>query len=561
MTTLASRSTPSFRRVGGTPFVLAALAIFLMLFSMLPLVVIFWKSLQSADGAFAGLENYRNYFADGGAYHIIANTLTIAVISSALTIVLAYLFALCLTHTCVRFKSIFRGSALLPLLTPTLLSAMALTQLFGTQGYLHGLMMGQSIYGPIGIIISMVVSRFPHVFILISTAIALSDSRLYEAARSLKAGPLKTFLTVTLPSTKYGLLSSSIVCFTLCVTDFAIPKVIGGQYAMLATEIYKQVAGQMNFQMGAVVSIVMLAPTLVAFFVDRHARKRQQASLTAKSIPYAPRPSAWRDGLALAYCVLITVVMVAMIAIPAYASFIKFWPYNLSFTLRNYQFGQFDGAGWQSYFNSLRLAVIAATAGTILTFSGAWLVEKSTAPRWMRDTYQSMTLLPLAVPGLVLGLATLLYLNEPRNPFGFLYGTMAILVITTIIHYYTVSHFTATTSLRQLDPEFELISDSMKASRLKILLSVTLPLCIPAILDIWIYLFLSAMNTVSAAVFLYSTNTIVASIAVVNMDDAGSYAPAAAMATTMVATCIVLRIVHFAASSAISRKTQKWRAT
>ncbi|MBO9354232.1 putative 2-aminoethylphosphonate ABC transporter permease subunit [Bordetella petrii] len=552
--------TPPLRRVGGAPVLLTALAIFLMLFSMLPLVAIFWKSLQSADGAFVGLKNYRDYFADGGAYHIIANTLTIAVVSSAITIVLAYLFALCLTQTCVRFKPFFRGAALLPLLTPTLLSAMALTQLFGTQGYLNDLMMGQSIYGPIGIIISMVISRFPHVFLLISTAIALSDSRLYEAARSLKAGPVKTFLTITLPSTKYGLLSSGIVCFTLCITDFAIPKVIGGQYAMLATEIYKQVAGQMNFQMGAVVSMVMFAPTLLAFFIDRHARKRQQASLTAKSVPYVPRPGPWRDRLALAYCALVTAIMVAMIAIPAYASFIKFWPYNLSLTLRNYDFGQFDGAGWQSYFNSLKLALLVATVGTVLTFGGAWLVEKSTAPRWLRDTYQSMTLLPLAVPGLVLGLATLLYLNEPSNPLGVLYGTMTILVITTIIHYYTVSHFTAMTSLRQLDPEFELISDSMKAPRLKVLLGVTLPLCVPALLDIWIYLFLSAMNTVSAAVFLYSTDTIVASIAVVNMDDAGAYAPAAAMATTMVATCIVFRILHVAASSAIARKTQKWRA-
>lgn len=560
MVALVSRLPTPFLRLSSAPVLLMVLAVFLSLFSIAPVALILWKSLQAADGTFVGLKNYRDYFADGGANHIIVNTLTIAVVSTALTIVLAYLFALCLTHTCVRFKAIFRGGALLPLLTPTLLSAMALTQLFGTQGYLNSWMMGQSIYGPIGIVISMTISRFPHVFLLISTAIALSDSRVYEAARSLKAGPIKTFLAITLPSTKYGLLSSAIVCFTLCVTDFAIPKVIGGQYAMLATEIYKQVVGQMNFQMGAVVGMVMFAPTLIAFFVDRHARKRQQASLSAKSVPYVPQSGGWRDTLALIYCTLITLVMVAMIAIPAYASFVKFWPYNLQLTLRNYDFRQFDGAGWQSYFNSLRLSVLAATAGTIFTFAGAWLVEKSTAPRWLRDSYQSMTLLPLAVPGLVLGLATLLYLNEPRNPLGALYGTMTILVITTIIHYYTVSHFTATTALRQLDPEFELISDSLKASRLKVLFGVTLPLCIPAILDIWIYLFLSAMNTVSAAVFLYSTDTIVAAIAVVNMDDAGSYAPAAAMATTMAATCIFLRIVHFAASAAIASKTQKWRA-
>lgn len=559
MATLASHLSPSFQRVSSAPLILAALAIFLIVFSLLPVAVIFWKSLQSADGAFIGLANYREYFADIGSYQIIANTLFIAVVSTVVTIVLAYLFALCLTHTCVRFKSLFRGAALLPLLTPTLLSAMALTQLFGTQGYLNELMMGESIYGPRGIITSMVISRFPHVFLLISTAIALSDSRLYEAARSLKGSSFKTFLTITLPATKYGLLSSAIVCFTLCVTDFAIPKVIGGQYAMLATEIYKEVVGQMNFQMGAVISMVMFAPTMLAFFIDRYARKRQQASLTAKSVPYTPQPHATRDAFALTYCALVTVIMVAMIAVPAYASFVKFWPYNMGLTLMNYEFGRFDGAGWQSYFNSLQLSLLVATVGAFMTFAGAWLVEKSTAPRWLRETYQTMTLLPLAVPGLVLGLATLMYLNEPNNPLGFLYGTTTVLVVTTIIHYYTVSHFTATTSLRQLDPEFELISDSMKAPRSKVLLGVTLPLCVPAMLDIWIYLFLSAMNTVSAAVFLYTTDTIVASIAVVNMEDAGSYAPAAAMATTMVATCIVFRMLHLAVSSYIARKTQKWR--
>lgn len=558
---MANSPPTAFKRVAGAPMVLMALALFLTIFSMMPLAVILWKSFQSASGEFIGVQNYLEYFSDGAAYGIVLNTLYIAVVSTIITIVLAYVFALCLTHTCVRFKSLFRGGALLPLLTPTMLSAMALTQLFGAQGYLNDWMLGQPIQGPIGIVVSMVISRFPHVFLLISTAIALSDSRLYEAAKSLKGGTLKTFFSITLPATKYGLISSCIVCFTLCVTDFAIPKVIGGQYAMLATEIYKQVVGQMNFQMGAVLSVAMFAPTLLAFFIDRYARKRQQASLTAKSTPYSPQPSTWCDVFAFVYCTFITLIMVAVIVIPAFASFVKFWPYNMEFTLRNYDFGQFDGAGWQSYFNSLKLSLMVATAGTLITFSGAWLVEKSTAPRWLRDLFQTMTLLPLAVPGLVLGLATLLYLNEPSNPLKILYGTMAILVITTIIHYYTVSHFTAMTSLRQLDPEFELISDSLKASRLKVLLTVTIPLCIPAILDVWIYLFLSAMNTVSAAVFLYGTDTILAAIAVVNMDDAGAYAPAAAMATTMVATCIALRIVHFIVGALISRRMQKWRMT
>ena len=537
-----------------------ALIAFLIVFMVLPLLTIFIESLKDQSGFFVGARNYTEFFTEYAALHIVSNTLTIAVVSTIITVVLAYTFALCLSHTSVRFKAFFRSIALIPLLTPSLLSAMALTQLFGAQGYLNHLMMGHSIYGPIGIVIGMTIAHFPHVFIILSTAINLSDSRLYEAATALKAGRYKTFLTVTLPGTKYDLVSASIVSFTLCVTDFGIPKVIGGQYAMLATEIYKQVVGQQNFTIGAVISMVLLAPAVIAFFIDRHVRKRQSVVLTAKSVPFSPDNQRSRDLIALGFCSSIALVMVAIIAIPAYASFIKFWPYDTSFTLRNYEFHRFSGGGWEAYFNSIKMALLTATIGAPVVAGGAYLAEKSKAPKWFRDAYQSAALLPLAVPGLVLGLSTLLYINNPDNPLTYLYGSMTILVVSTLIHYYTVSHFTAVTALRQLDSEFELVSDSLKAPRSKVLMKVTLPLCVPALLDIWIYLFLNAMTTVSAAVFLYSHNTSLASIAVINMDDAGEYAAAAAMAVVIVATCIGARLLHLAASAFVSKRTQQWRA-
>src|SRR5690606_22233759 len=144
------------------------------------------------------------------AAEVLWNTLFVAIVSTIITVGVALLFALALAHTCVPFKDFFRSVALLPLLTPSLLSAMALTQLFGSQGYLNSLMMGQSIYGPIGIVIAMSVAHFPHVSIILSAAIALSDARLFEAARALRARPLRIFLTVTLPSMKYGLVSAGI---------------------------------------------------------------------------------------------------------------------------------------------------------------------------------------------------------------------------------------------------------------------------------------------------------------------------------------------------------------
>ena len=552
-------SARSFALPSAGTLILVGLGVFMALFAVMPLLLMLSRSLQDHNGVYVGLANYLSFLQLPTAGTVIANTLFVAVTSTVITIFFGLLFALSLAHTCVRFKTFFRSVALLPLLTPSLLSAMALTQLFGSQGYLNSLMMGQTIYGPIGVITAMSIAHFPHVFIIISASIALSDARLYEAARALRAKPLRIFLTVTLPSMKYGLVSASIASFTLCLTDFGIPKVIGGQYGMLATEIYKQVVGQQNFQIGSVISMLLLVPAALAFVIDRRIRRRQAAALTSKAVAFVPKPNPRRDRLALALCLSITVVMLAMILVPAYASFIKFWPYNLQLTLRNYEFHRFAGGGWESYWNSLKLAFLTATIGSTMVFIGAYLCEKSRAPSWLRNIYQVLAMFPLAVPGLVLGLSYVFFLNDPSNPLEVLYGTVAVLVISTIVHFYTVSHLTAVTALRQLDNEFELVSDSLRVSRLRTFFVVTLPLCLHAVLDIWIYLFLSAMTTVSAAVFLYSHNNIVASITVINMDDAGEYAAASAMAVVIVVTCILARCIHVLAAHWLARRTQAWK--
>ncbi len=106
---------------------------------------------------------------------------------------------------------------------------------------------------------------------------------------------------------------------------------------------------------------------------------------------------------------------------------------------------------------------------------------------------------------------------------------MTILVLCTVTHFYTVAHLTALTALKQLDPEFEAVAGSLKIPFYKLFFRVTLPVCLPAVLEIAIYLFVNAMTTVSAVVFLYATDTKLASVAILNMDDAGDIAPAAAM--------------------------------
>lgn len=176
-----------------------------------------------------------------------------------------------------------------------------------------------------------------------------------------------------------------------------------------------------------------------------------------------------------------------------------------------------------------------------------------------RQLFQLLALVPLAVPGLVLGLAYIFFFNQSWNPFNFLYGSMAILVVCTIVHFYTVSHMTAATALKQMDPEFESVAASLNSPFYRTFARVTVPVCMPAILDISMYLFLNAMTTVSAVVFLYSPDTMLASVAVLNMDDAGDIAPAAAMAMMIVYTSAVARVLHAVLTRGLARRAQAWR--
>jgi iron(III) transport system permease protein len=311
--------------------------------------------------------------------------------------------------------------------------------------------------------------------------------------------------------------------------------------------------------MGAVVGMVLLVPAVLAFVADRVVQRRQVAVLSARAVPLQPKPASLRDWLLFAYCVAVAAILLTILGVAAWGSLIKFWPYNLTLTLDNYAFDKFDATGWRAYFNSLELAALTATFGTALVFVGAYLMEKSRGFGFGRGVVQLLAMLPLAVPGLVLGLAYIFFFNAPSNPLGFVYGTMAILVINTIAHFYTVSHLTAVTALKQLDAEFEAVGASLKVPFWTTLTRVTIPVCSPAILDIFVYLFVNAMTTVSAVIFLYSTYTKLASITVVNMDEAGFTAAAAAMSVTIVLTSAVVKLLHLALDRLLARTTHAWR--
>jgi iron(III) transport system permease protein len=545
-------------RVGHALLIVAGLL--LAIFLLAPLATLLVKSAQDRAGEWVGLANFIEYFHTPALLRSVWNSLWVSTLVTATVIPLAFTFAYALTRSRMPLKALFRNVALVPILAPSLLAAISFIFWFGNQGALKALLGGAQIYGAPGIVISLVFATFPHALMILVTALSLTDARLYEAADSLGTPATRKFLTITLPGAKYGLISAAMVVFTYAISDFGIPKVIGGNFNMLATDIFKLVIGQQDFSKGAVVGIILLLPVAVTFAADSWVRRRQEALLSSRSVPYVPRRSRGFDWAMTAYCAVIATWLLAVLGMAVYASFVKLWPYNFALSLDHYRMGLVEGGIIGAYVNSVTLGFWCATLGAAFIFFTAYLLQKTRGLDAWRPFVQMMAVLPMGVPGMVLGLGYIFFFVREGNPLHFLYGTMAILVINTVVHYYTSSHFTALTALKQIDDEFESVSASLKVPFWRTFFRVTLPVCMPTVLDLSRYLFVNAMTTVSAVVFLYSPHTMVASIAIVNLDEAGDIGAAAAMATLVVATSAAVCILYYLAQAWLDKRTQAWRA-
>jgi len=545
----------------GRAFLVLVLLV-LLAFLAAPLLAILVQALQDDQGHYAGLANFLAYARTPTLLTSLWNSLWVSALVTVIVIPMAFVFAYALVRACVPGAGVLRAVSLIPLLAPSLLSAISLIYWFGNQGVLKEFLtaLGVSqIYGPVGVVIAQCFSVFPHAVMILVTALSLADARLYEAADALGTGALRKFFTITLPGAKYGLISAALVTFTLVITDFGIPKVIGGNFNMMATDVFKLVIGQQDFAKGAVVALLLLAPAVFSFGVDRYVSRRQTAMLTARAVPLVPKPALWRDRLLLAYCLLVSALMLAMLGMAVFASFASFWPYNLAPSLQHYRMGLVDGAVAEGFVNSLKMAAGTAVLGTVLVFVSAYLLEKTRGLDLLRGPVQMLAIVPMAVPGLVLGLGYIFFFNEPGNPLQGLYHTMTLLTLCTIVHFYTTGHLTAVTALKSLDADFEAVSASLKVPFYKTFWRVTVPICTPALIDIARYFFINAMTTISAVVFLYSPETKVASIAILNLDEAGDMGAAAAMAVLIAAISATATGLFALLGGWAGRKTQAWR--
>jgi len=519
----------------------AALVTFLLVvFVGSPLWAIFKMSLLSPQGEW-GLQNYRRFISEPRLVRIVINSFSVAVTTTAVTIVAAYVFSYAIVRAAIPLKRLWTLVAMTPLFAPSLIHALGFKFLLGQSGLLKMTFnMGFTVYGFWGLVLSDTLYAFPHAVLILRTSLAFADQRLYESATMLGASPWRIFWTVTLPSTRYGLMSATFIVFTATITDFGNAIIIGGNYKVLATEIYTQVIGQANFNLGAVVSVVLLFPTAVAMGIERWVTRRQAALVTEKFVPLEVKPHKLFDTVMLTCVVGICAAILAVIGIVIYASLVNLWPYSMSLTLRNYLNPDLQN-GFEPLLNSVGMALMTSVLGVLVTITAAYVVQKMQNP--VTRALYFLSILPVAVPGMVLGLGYIFIFNNPANPLTVLYGSLLLLAINTVYHYHAQGFLTATTSFKQISKTFDEASAMLGGGVLRTLHRITLPIIWPSLIRLAVFYYMQAMVTLSAVIFLFSPRSSLASVVVVQLEDFGAMSQAAAFATLIMLSVVVVLLV------------------
>ncbi len=531
------------------PTVTIFIALLLFGFMLFPL----WKILQLSffKGGELGianftLDNFYKYFTTAYTLRALWHSLYVSFATTIIVTVIIFFFAYAMTRTTISGKPFFRNIIMMPLVAPSIVQALALIYLFGRNGLItaHLLQTNWNIYGPVGIIVSEVLYCLPHAYVILYTTLSAVDIRLDEAAESLGATPFKVFTRITLPSAKYGIFSAAALTFNLTITDFGNPVVIGGNYNVLATEIYAQVTNLYRFDLGATISIILLVPSLMAFMLNYYISRKTFSMISGAAKPVIPPSRRLKKTMFTSYCSLVSLSIILIFATVVIGSFVNIWPYDWSLTFKHYHFPSI--AGYSALWTSVWVSLVVGIAGAFITLVAGYVME--TRKPFFKQFIYLLSVMPAAIPGLVMGLGYILAFNKPYYIF---YGTPWIIVINIVICNFTLGILSSISNLRNIDPSIEEASISLGGDTIKTFFKIIFPLSRVAFFQNFVYFFMRAMTTISAVIFLVSATVHLAAIEIIMLDNDGWTASANAMCTCI----IVIVLIMLGLLQIVSKKT------
>lgn len=549
--------------------VLLIVIVFVILMIVMPLMAMIFESVTPD-----ALPLFVRYLTDPVYQSIITNTLVMGVVVGSMGTIVGFLFAFVQTKLDVPFKRFMHIIALVPVISPPFAVATACIVLFGRGGSISRGVFGvrYDIYGLDGLTLVMTLSFFTVAYLNLRGMMLALDPALDEAATNLGAGKWRTFRTVTLPMLIPGIASSFLLIFVESIADLGNPLVMGGNYEVLATRIYVTIIGLYDTTGAAVLSVVLLVPSLTVFLIQRYWISRiSVVSVTGKPAGKAQAIShpLVRWGL-FTITMLICGLIVLIYGTILHGAFVQVPGVRNDFTLDHFDF-VINGIGAKAMQDTTILSLIATPLAGLLGMVIAYLVVRREFPG--KNALDFGAMLGIAVPGTIIGIGYVLLFNSdivvnlpflgdvtilPKLTGGrAIFGGALAIVIVYIVRSVPAALRSGTAALSQIDPSIEEASISLGADSARTFRKITLPLIRPAFLAGLIFAFARSMTTISAIIFLTTPETKIMTQQILNEVENGRYGNAFAYCVILIGIVMVaIGFLYFAVGSKTGAERQ-----
>lgn len=456
------------------------------------------------------------------------NTLLECICSTFFSVTTGYIYAFAIVKAKFPFKKLFSLIPLIHLITPPFVGGLAFILLVGRQGFITHRLLGLdvSIYGFWGLLLAQTLCFFPMAYLICLQSLQGINQNLEKAAKTMGAGKLKIFLTVTLPLSATGLASSFLFIAVSVLSDFGNPLIVAGRFRVLAVEIYTQLTGWLNVGTSAVLGIILVIPSVLLFLLQARLSKKTGTKLSTIGGKSSFEESSFDSCSPFINVVLFIFVLLMTLAILAQlfaiiaGAFQKLWGINTDFTLDHIK----NIVGYTKELkNSVVFALISALFATLIAAFTSFFVHRTKLPaKKIMDTFVQ---LPSAIPGSLLGLSILIFANK-------LHFKMSVILIVAAmtIAFMPFAYRVISSSFSQISTTLDDGARALGANQIGVLGTILVPIASRGIFSGFIYAFIRGVGTLSAVIFLVSFKTPLASVRILNLAEEGFWGKSAALA-------------------------------
>jgi iron(III) transport system permease protein len=542
---------------------------------LVPLVMLVWSSLRTGRPGFPGgsfsFIHYETAYSDWSTYLTLIRSFAFAGAVTVLSLVIGALFAWMIERTNMPYREWAYSMMVSPLAIPRMLFGIAWVLLLsGKIGLMNKFFQyalgfrGFDIYSMGGMIWVQTLIEVPTAFLMVLGSLRSMDPSLEEAASVSRSGTLKTMRKITFPIMTPAMLAAAVFLFTVNIEVFEIPGIIGlpAGITIFSTAIYlnANVLTPPNYGLANTyaMTFLVLSIILVALYRKETRFAEQYSTITGKG--YRPRVidlGAGRYVAFLIFAVFFIVTILLPILILIYASLLPLYevPHAdilTKISLQNYVSIINAPWLWKVLKNTILLMAVAPTATIFVAALVAWVVYRTPISKKWKGMIDILSFLPQATPSIVIALCLLLVFLHVR--FIPIYGTIWIIILSSVIRYLPYSSRTIGAAVIQIHKELEESAQICRASGMKSFMRITLPLIAPAVVNAWIWVSMQSVRALSAALMLYSSKNEVLSTRIWEIWYEGDIAKVSALAVMMIAVLLLVSLIGRMVSAKLSHR-------